>query len=195
MIEPQPGVWRKRPGPEMRHSGNMANPAFQPVSLRPYIGRWVFLSMSQKDFTERSQEPEDDETEELERESHANQLIETPFAHSLSSYSDAETYLFDYFVQGIGPKCSLSESDNPYISLITPLFFFSQTFRHALLAAAANQLCLSGDARFTAEACRFKGLALQGLQRDISIDICSDSIAATVLMLCFQDVQLPVTVK
>lgn len=148
---------------------------------------------------ENQEEVEYDETEELEQgpssQLNPSHLTKKPFAHFLGSYSDSESYLFDYFIHGIGPKCSLSESDNPYISLLTPLFFFSQTFRHALLATAANQLRLSGDTRFSTEACHFKGMALQGLQQDISVDTCNDSIAATVLMLCFQDVPVPETLS
>ncbi|BDD63560.1 hypothetical protein MAP00_008435 [Monascus purpureus] len=108
--------------------------------------------------------------------------------HPLSSYSEIEGYLLQYFIEGIGPNCSLSISYNPYISLITPLSFYHSTLRSALLAVAANQLRLLGDSRFQKEACLYKDNALRGLQQAIITDSLDYGAVATVLMLCFHDI-------
>ena len=108
--------------------------------------------------------------------------------HPLSAYSTIEGSLLDYFIREIGPKCSLSDSYNPYISLVTPLCFDHSALRSALIAVAANQLCLIGDMRFKKEACLFKERALQGLQRAILTNSLDYNTVTTVLMLCFYDV-------
>jgi hypothetical protein len=52
----------------------------------------------------------------------------TPFmpTSSFSSYftfSSIEGNLFSYFVTSIGPSCSLSSSQNPYLAYLTPMSF------------------------------------------------------------------------
>lgn len=109
-------------------------------------------------------------------------------SHPISFYPKIEGHLFNYFVQAIGPNCSLSASFNPYISLITPLSLAHRALWNALLAVAANQLRLLGDTRYNKEAYTFKHNALQGVQHAIATQNCDYGILATVLMLCFHDV-------
>jgi hypothetical protein len=116
--------------------------------------------------------------------------IRTSIYHPLHSFPDTETYLLDYFIRGISPSCSLSESYNPYISLVVPLCFVSITLRHALLAVSANQLCLLGKDQFTEQVCHYKHMALQGLRQEISAGVHDDGTVASILMLCFHDVRL-----
>lgn len=99
-----------------------------------------------------------------------------------------ESYLLDYFIRGISPSCSLSDEHNPYISLVVPLCFDSVTLRQALLAVAANQLCLLGEEQFTEKACLYKHLALQSLRQTIAAGVHDDGTMASILMLCFHEV-------
>ncbi len=113
----------------------------------------------------------------------------TPFTyHPFHTFPETDSYLLDYFIRGISPSCSLSTSHNPYISLVIPLCFTSQTLRNALLAVAANQLCLLGRPQLRQEACHYKDKALQGLQRELSNSLQDEGAVAAVVMLCFQDV-------
>ncbi|KAL1962751.1 hypothetical protein VTN77DRAFT_9205 [Rasamsonia byssochlamydoides] len=111
-----------------------------------------------------------------------------PLGHPLRSYPEVEQYLLNYFIQAIGPNCSLSASYNPYLSLVTPLCFSHTTLKNTLLAVSANQLRLLGDTRFVREAWLFKDRALQGLRQDIRAQKVDYGTVATVLMLCFHDI-------
>lgn len=99
-----------------------------------------------------------------------NQCLSTSIGRSLlrSSNPDIESNLLSYFVERIGPSCSLSSSHNPYLRFLIPMCFLYPTLKDALLAVAANQLRLLGDMRFEKEAVLFKDRALQGLQRLIA---------------------------
>jgi anaphase-promoting complex subunit 1 len=108
--------------------------------------------------------------------------------HPLSSYPQVESYLLTYFVHAIVPSCSLSESYNPYLSLVTQIAFSHPTLKNTLLAISANQLQLLGDRRFVKEAYLYKQMALKGLQDEINEKKPSHGAVATVLMLCFHDV-------
>lgn len=165
---------------------------FQGVPLTQYNNRWVFLNLTKDDFQD---------TDSLSRtrpslqpchtmDHSTNSSIPTSIYHPLHSFPDTESYLLDYFIRGISPSCSLSELHNPYISLVVPLCFVSITLRHALLAVAANQLCLLGEDQFTEQVCRYKHMALQGLQQEISAGVHDDGTVASILMLCFHDVRL-----
>ncbi|PYH94391.1 hypothetical protein BO71DRAFT_419371 [Aspergillus ellipticus CBS 707.79] len=98
-------------------------------------------------------------------------LTTKPRGHPLAAYSKTESYLLEYFIEGIGPNCSQSRNHNPYITHIVPLSFCHSPLRNALLAVAGNQLRLLRDTRFVKQALMYKGQAL--------------SVMATVLMLCF----------
>ena len=115
-------------------------------------------------------------------------LVPISLGHPLATYSAVEQYLLNYFIEGIGPSCSLSPLANPYISHITPLAFEDDTLRSALLAVAGNQRRLLGDARFQRETLLYKNRALAGLQRCIAQGVIDDGPTATILMLCFHDV-------
>ncbi|EHA27380.1 hypothetical protein ASPNIDRAFT_129269, partial [Aspergillus niger ATCC 1015] len=88
----------------------------------------------------------------------------------------------------IGPDCSLSSIDNPYITLLTPLAFCHPALRNAMVSVAANQLRLLGDARYANEAALYKNRAIQGLQQAVELQNIDDGIIGTILMLCFYDI-------
>ncbi len=106
----------------------------------------------------------------------------------LSSVSSIDGNLFDYFVKSIGPSCSLSPSQNPYLYFLAPMSFEFPVLRNSLLAASANQLRLLGDRRFEREAWSHKSKAIRGVQSAIDSGHVDVGIVATVLMLCFCDV-------
>ncbi|PYH69518.1 MFS general substrate transporter [Aspergillus vadensis CBS 113365] len=128
------------------------------ISLDAYSGRWVFLNLTMKNYLEDTGEVDYD--------------------------SDEDTAMKD----SIGPDCSLSSNDNPYINLLTPLAFCHPTLRNAMVSVAANQLRLLGDARYTNEAALYKDRAIQGLQQAVELRNIDDGIIGTILMLCFYDI-------
>ncbi|PWY86785.1 Zn(II)2Cys6 transcription factor [Aspergillus heteromorphus CBS 117.55] len=158
------------------------------------MGRWIFLNTTCADFTNGADEW-DRRTSALSELSPATfeQRIQPPsptscLGHPLAAYSEVESYLLEYFIHGIGPNCSLSPINNPYITLITPLSFCHTTLRNALLAVASNQFSLLGDTRFVKETLVYKDRALKGLQQAICTGEIDDGVIATVLMLCFHDI-------
>ncbi|KAL5364845.1 fungal-specific transcription factor domain-containing protein [Aspergillus floccosus] len=167
---------------------------FCSVPLDEYIGRWVFLNSSTVDFAKGSLEPYPDVAHgeisltSIPAQNEDLSLVPTSLGHPLAAYSAVEQYLLNYFIEGIGPSCSLSALDNPYISHITPLAFEDDTLRYALLAVAGNQLRLLGDTRFQRETLLYKNRALTGLQRGIAQGFIDDGPTATILMLCFHDI-------
>ncbi|KAL2871194.1 Zn(II)2Cys6 transcription factor [Aspergillus lucknowensis] len=177
------GVWTKRPGskPQSRKA------AFHAVPLDSYIDRWVFLNVTVDEFpaVKTSESPSDPQSEP---HTALSPLPPSSPYHPLHSFADSDAYLLDYFIRGISPSCSLSASHNPYVSLVIPLCFVSDTLRYSLLAAAANQLCILGRPQFTHEACHYKQKALEGLRHEISTGFHTDGTVAAVLMLCFQDI-------
>lgn len=164
------------------------------MPLAQYANRWVFLNLGNADFQDTDSTPRRSPSlQSCRRGSFSTNSIPTPtrpiFRHPLHSFPDTESYLLDYFIRGISPACTLSELHNPYTSLVVPLCFVSVTPRHALLAVAANQLCLLGKDRFTEQACRYKDLALQGIRQKISSGMHDDATITSILMLCFQEVR------
>jgi hypothetical protein len=115
-------------------------------------------------------------------------LMPTSSFSSYSTFSSIEGNLFSYFVTSIGPSCSLSASQNPYLAYLTPMSFQFPALRDALIAASANQLRLLNDKRFEREAWSYKNKAIRAVQRAIDAEEIDLGIVATVLMLCFYDV-------
>ncbi|KAN0099341.1 Fungal specific transcription factor domain containing protein [Hyaloscypha variabilis] len=107
---------------------------------------------------------------------------------TFSAFSSIEGNLFSYFVNSIGPSCSLSPSQNPYLAYLTPMSFQFPALRDALIAASANQLRLLNDKRFEREALSYKNKAIRAVQRAIDAEEIDVGIVATVLMLCFYDI-------
>ncbi|KAL4948856.1 fungal-specific transcription factor domain-containing protein [Aspergillus filifer] len=181
------GLWTKRPSSKTQKSA-----VFRPIPLNPYINRWIFLDVAIDDFQGRQQATEagleSDNLSEHKFLPTTSFLIPSYLIHPLHAFPESDAYLLDYFIQGISPSCSLSPSHNPYISLVIPLSFSSNTLRSALLAVAANQLCLLGRPELRQEACYYKDKALQGLRRQIAVKSHDEETVATVLMLCFQDI-------
>lgn len=107
----------------------------------------------------------------------------------LREFSSVEGNLFDYFVAAISPSCSFSSSQNPYLTLIAPMSLDCTPLKSAVLAVSANQLRLLNDKRFEKEALYHKSMALSGVQKAIDSGQVEWGVIATVLMLCFYDVQ------
>ncbi|KAL4902344.1 hypothetical protein BDW74DRAFT_186881 [Aspergillus multicolor] len=174
------GIWSKHLPKPQSHS----KAVFQAMPLESYIGRWIFLNVTTYDF--ESEVATVGASPCLDLDPIPAFL---PFTyHPLYSFPESEAYLLDYFIQGISPSCSLSTSHNPYVSLIIPLCFTSETLRNALLAVTANQLCLLGRGHLRHEACLYKDKALQGVRGNLSLGVQNEETIATVLMLCFQDI-------
>ncbi|KAI5299219.1 hypothetical protein KEM55_002438 [Ascosphaera atra] len=156
---------------------------FQPMPLSRYAGHWIFLNFTTHDFDQEDDmrsARDDDDSDSVPHEENVEGTVaddadltellplqSTSFGHPLASYLEVEGNLLDYFIRVVSPHCSLSSSDNPYLHFLTPLALHFDTTRHAILAAAANQLCLLGDARYQKAACLYKHKALVGLRKDI----------------------------
>jgi len=174
------------------------------------VGKWVFFNANKDDFEtscgehagsleERLVEEQENpavlseyelitaplRTEEIE---HIDVLMPTSSFSSYSTFSSIERNLFSYFVTSIGPSCSLSPSQNPYLAYLTPMSFQFPALRDALIAVSANQLRLLNDKRFEREAWSYKNKAIRAVQRAIDAEEIDLGIVATVLMLCFYDV-------
>ncbi|EZF59930.1 hypothetical protein H104_07135 [Trichophyton rubrum CBS 289.86] len=167
---------------------------FQAVPIAQYAGRWLFLNTTYWDFGSSQDRPLE-EPESLTQLNGAGRRacpfvpsLRAPPGHPLTSFSQTERYLLDYFIEGIGPNCSLSPFYNPYLSLITPLALSHAPLRNTLLAIAANQFYRLGNAKFEKEAYIYKQRALAGLQKEINERKPSFGAVATVLMLCFHDI-------
>ncbi|RDL33047.1 uncharacterized protein BP5553_08486 [Venustampulla echinocandica] len=184
---------------------------FKPINLSAYTGEWIFLNATKNDFTicsimnyDPSDYPSNDLEPELETETldlippELDQVEADPGQEMaiyqpggslcMWSYSTVEGNLFNYFIVSICPSCSLSESDNPYLTYLVPMSFNFPTLQNALLAVSANQLRLLNDKRFEMEAWYHKSKAIQGVQRAIDAGRVDVGIVATVLMLCFYDI-------
>ncbi|KAK2868106.1 hypothetical protein FQN49_003155 [Arthroderma sp. PD_2] len=166
---------------------------FHGVPIAQYTDRWLFLNTTYWDFGSAQERPVE-EPESLTQlygkgrwSSPFNPSLRAAPCHPLLTFTQTESYLLDYFIQGIGPNCSLSPHYNPYISLVTPLALSHVPLRNTLLAIAANQFCRLGNARFEKEAYIYKQRALAGLQNEINERKPSFGAVATVLMLCFHD--------
>lgn len=201
------GKWSKNPKGQSKRCA-----VFQPVSLDAYIGNWIFLNTTLNDFGKITMEnedlvsldvsdPEDNGSIEAPRfvssgkeTAHSTRIetslvLERPaFTMPLQHYSSIEGNLFDYFVDVICPNCSLSSSQNPYLTLLTPMSFTFAPLNSALLAVSANQLRLLNDKRFEHEAWSYKNKAIRGVQAAIESGVIDAGVVATVLMLCFYDV-------
>jgi hypothetical protein len=174
--------------------------------LDEYVGRWIFLNTTYRDFAETTSDAADSEEEGCEQSDTAHQVL-TGIVQSYratipcdyySSFgatllSPTEESLLSYFVNSIGPQCSLSTtSDNPYLGLLMPMSFSSRPLRNALIAVAANQLRLLNDKRFEQEAWYHKMKAIQGISEAIKAqpEYAGAELVGTVLMLCFYDVSV-----
>ncbi|OJI84802.1 hypothetical protein ASPTUDRAFT_119195 [Aspergillus tubingensis CBS 134.48] len=163
------------------------------ISLDAYSGRWVFLNLTTKNYLEDTGEVDYDSDEDTAMKDVSGEpddalQLRSILSHPLSEYSHSESYLLQYFIQSIGPDCSLSSNDNPYINLLTPLAFCHPALRNAMVSVAANQLRLLGDARYANEAALYKNRAIQGLQQAVELRNIDDGIIGTILMLCFYDI-------
>ncbi|KAK2741383.1 Anaphase-promoting complex subunit 1 [Myotisia sp. PD_48] len=193
----KPGVWSKRfPGAKKNTGMENAEDDFHGIPISQYIGRWVFLNTTYWDFGDESGVPDD----QAEHPESLFQILNQPgqqpyipvsrssYDHPLSMYPMVESYLLNYFIEAIGPNCSLSPGYNPYLALVIPISFGHLPLRNILLAISANQLRLLGDHRFEKEAYLYKQRALNGLQNEINERRASYGAVATVLMMCFHDI-------
>ncbi|KAE8547968.1 hypothetical protein EYB25_009761 [Talaromyces marneffei] len=183
---------------------------FTGVPLDQYHGRWIWLNTTYNDFTGEPNKWDDGENEvelfspigndagcwvlasgQHEQQQQQQQLLSQTLkmrslGNPLSYYKQSEAHLLDYFIRAIGPNCSLSSSQNPYMSLV-PLLSYT-TFRNTILAVSANQLSLLGDTRYSKEARMYKQKALTGLTQIGGTSTEDFGVVASVLMLCFHDI-------
>ena len=182
---------------------------FTGVPLDQYYGKWIWLNTTYNDFTGEPDKWDDVENEvellspvdsgagrwvlalgqhdQQQQQQIINQTLKTrSLGNPLSYYTHSQAYLLDYFIRAIGPNCSLSSSQNPYMSLI-PLLSYP-TFRNTILAVSANQLTLLGDTRYSREARMYKQKALTGLTQVDGTSTADFGVVASVMMLCFHDV-------
>jgi len=103
-------------------------------------------------------------------------------------FKGIDSHLLNYFVHELGPKCSLSSTNNPYIHVLIPIAMEFQPLRDALLAVSANSLRLQDDTRYESYALKYKSSALRGLRRTLDAQIMDWRGLATTLMFCFYDV-------
>jgi hypothetical protein len=160
----------------------------QPASAAHFITPTpapIFLHTAYRDFARLGCV---DDEEEAEDDCEAHTLSPTTTLSHFDRFSSTETYLFDYFISGICPNCSLSPTNNPYLYYIAPMTFVFPPLHDAVISIAATQRKLLNDPRFENEACLYKSRALQGLQDIISSGSIGWPFIATVLMLCFGDI-------
>ncbi|PGH12279.1 hypothetical protein AJ80_06793 [Polytolypa hystricis UAMH7299] len=194
------GTWSKRSSKIKKPSEADLDREFHAVPTGQYMHRWLFLNSTYWDFG----------NEEAERPRHvdadgANNVLMSlgvsgiinngiytgpPLQRAIvhTPYPSTESYLLEYFIDKIGPNCSLSPFYNPYLKLVTPIASWHEPLRNTLLAIAANQRRLLGDRRYVNEAVMYKQRALTGLQTEINEKKPSFGTVATVLMLCFHDI-------
>ncbi|KAH8688756.1 fungal-specific transcription factor domain-containing protein [Talaromyces proteolyticus] len=194
------GTWSKRCGRIKKPPVLELDEDFTGVPLEQYIGRWIWLNTTYDDFTGDLDNSDTDEalfqidqnTTRRALYMQGNRYLRSPyleprsFGGPFSQCTYEEGNLLDYFIRGIGPNCSLSRSNNPYMSLI-PLLSHT-TFKNTLLAVSANQLYLLGDKSCSQEAFMYKDKALKGLQREIKSPTLHFATVASVLMMCFHDI-------
>ncbi|EED14059.1 conserved hypothetical protein [Talaromyces stipitatus ATCC 10500] len=197
------GTWSKRSNRIKKPPVLELDNDFTGVPLDQYFGKWIWLNTTYEDFTGKINQWDDGENEvgllspidnsagRLVLASAHQQVVDQTLktrtlGNPLSYYDYSEAYLLDYFINAIGPNCSLSSSQNPYMSLI-PLLSYT-TFRNTILAVSANQLSLLGDTRYSRDAYMFKQKALTGLTQVDTTSTADFGVVASVLMLCFHDI-------
>jgi len=120
------------------------------------------------------------------------EIVRTPetiqYAMTAHGFDGVDSHLLNYFVHELGPKCSLSSTNNPYIHVLIPIAMEFQPLRDALLAVSANSLRLQDDTRYESYALKYKSSALRGLRRTLEANIIDWRGLATTLMFCFYDV-------
>lgn len=202
------GTWSKRCNRIKKPPALVLDNEFTGVPLDQYYGKWIWLNTTYNDFTGEPDDWDDGENEvdllspvdndagrwvlalgqqgQQQQQLISQTLKARSLGNPLSYYTHSEAYLLDYFIRAIGPNCSLSSSQNPYMSLI-PLLSYP-TFRNTILAVSANQLTLLGDKRYSREAGVYKQKALTGLTQIDGTSTADFGVVASVMMLCFHDV-------
>lgn len=104
-------------------------------------------------------------------------------------YRGVNAHLLDYYINELCPKCSLSPSHNPYLSVLLPIAYEFAPLRNALLAVAANQLRLSNDHRFEASALTLKSASIRYLRHHLAAGPMDWKSLVTMVMFCFYDVR------
>lgn len=199
------GTWSKRCKRIRKPPVLKLDDDFTGVPLEEYVGRWIWLNTTYDDFTGEENGWDLDSSNDAllqidgikvesglfiqEDTSADNHYLEKrPLGSRFSHYTHREGYLLDYFIHGIGPSCSLSRSNNPYMSLV-PLLSHT-TLRNTILAVSANQLFLLGNTVCSQEDFMYKDRALKGLQNEIKSSALEFGTVASILMMCFHDVSL-----
>lgn len=204
------GTWSKRCKRIRKPPVLKLDDDFTGVPLEEYVGRWIWLNTTYDDFTgeENGWNPDSPSDTLLQIDgikvergrfiqgddlANNHYLERRPLGSPFGHYTYREGYLLDYFIHGIGPSCSLSRSNNPYMSLV-PLLSH-KTLRNTILAVSANQLFLLGNTVCSQEDFMYKDRALKGLQNEIKSSTLEFETVAAILMMCFHDVCFPLAYR
>ncbi|CRG83552.1 Pc22g16640 [Talaromyces islandicus] len=195
------GTWSKRCTRIRKPPVLKLDDDFTGVPLEEYVGRWIWLNTTCDDFTGEDNGWNLDSANDTLLQIDGITVKSGRFIHDLANnnylerrhlgspfghYTYREGYLLDYFIHGIGPSCSLSRSNNPYMSLV-PLLSHT-TLRNTILAVSANQLFLLGNTVCSQEDFMYKDRALKGLQKEIKSSTLEFGTVASILMMCFHDI-------
>ena len=108
-----------------------------------------------------------------------------------------ESYLLDYFVHGVSPRCTTWPADNPFTRTLMPVCLSTpdKPLFNILMAVASHQLSLLNDSRFEKDIWVYRGKALRSFQAEIGqLQSQRESLAdweqiiSTLVMLTFFDV-------
>jgi hypothetical protein len=141
------------------------------------------------DGSEEEEEEEDDgggggDIEEVAREAEFACIPVPPH----SPYLGSDAFLLDYYISELSPKCSLSSTNNPYLYTLLPVAFEFEPLRHALLAAAANELRLQQHSQFEKLSLKLRDAAIRGLRAHLQTTEMDWKSLAVMLMFCFYDI-------
>lgn len=173
----------------------------QPLTNK--VSRYEFLNSTLEDFEPVSWQtpPRDEEEEWIEEEEDEEEEADGDIEEVVrgaelacipvpphSPYLGSDAFLLDYYISELSPKCSLSSTNNPYLYTLLPVAFEFEPLRHALLAAAANELRLQQHAQFENLSLRLRDAAIRGLRAHLETTEMDWKSLAVMLMFCFYDI-------
>ncbi|ETN36914.1 uncharacterized protein HMPREF1541_07901 [Cyphellophora europaea CBS 101466] len=154
--------------------------------------QYQFLNTTVADFQsdplsnspESEHEEEEDDIEEVTRQATWSCIPVPPH----SPYHGSDAFLLDYYINELSPKCSLSSSNNPYLYTLLPVAAEFAPLRHALLAAAANELRLQQHIQYEKPSLNLRDAAIKGLRTHLQSQRMDWKSLAVMLMFCFFDI-------
>lgn len=172
---------------EQSSTNQVSRYEFLNTTLADYEARfWPTPLTIGVDEEEEGEEDDDDDgdVEEVVRETEFACIPVPPH----SPYLGSDAFLLDYYISELSPKCSLSSTNNPYLYTLLPVAFEFEPLRHALLAAAANELRLQQHAQFENLSLKLRDAAIRGLRAHLQTTEMDWKSLAVLLMFCFYDI-------